>query len=37
MEKGSQDMCKIPNEDESTHNDLVHGHSTLGKALRENL
>jgi len=37
MEKGSQDMCKIPNEDESTQNDLVHGHSALGKALRENL
>jgi hypothetical protein len=32
-----KDMCKIPNEDESTHNDLVHMHSALGKALGENL
>jgi hypothetical protein len=37
MEKGCQDMCKIANEDESTQNDLAHGHYALGKALGENL
>jgi hypothetical protein len=37
MEKVSQDMCKIPSEDESTLNDVMHGHSALGKALGENL